>query len=344
MSRRRHTLNAVAMPGGEVARRVLLGAVTALLVARPMALGEDPGRQHSPEAASGVLLNLLWLIAAVAASIWAAATGRSFWRGGGIALALLFVAATIGVSAEATACYRYPAWLLVWEWATLAMAFLLVRSLTADRDDAVTGIANVFAASAVSLAAFAVYQWVAPRLGLSLPESMSQIARVLPPDSDFHGSLEVVSTSATFRRPDTLLALLLLAMPLVFAMSFGRGWRRRVVLISVGVLAFAAISTIIAMGADFGTRWENSAETAVSMTAERPLFGVGPENFDRHSARLQSPCLPEVLPDGGSAYLDAAANLGLVGLGAIVVVFLLILLQRRSLSDNVTTSPPIPPS
>src|SRR5262249_19051106 len=57
-------------------RRILLGAVTALAVARPLVAGEDPGRLHSLEACSGQILNLLWLIVAFAAAVWFAVTGR----------------------------------------------------------------------------------------------------------------------------------------------------------------------------------------------------------------------------------------------------------------------------
>src|SRR5579859_4887422 len=59
-------------------RRLLLGAVTALVVARPLVAGEDPGRLQAPEAISGLVLNVLWLIVALAGAVWLALSPRPF--------------------------------------------------------------------------------------------------------------------------------------------------------------------------------------------------------------------------------------------------------------------------
>src|SRR5207244_752280 len=50
----------------ETLRRGLLALVTALIVARPLVLGEDPGLKDPLSSASGLLLSMLWFVAAVA--------------------------------------------------------------------------------------------------------------------------------------------------------------------------------------------------------------------------------------------------------------------------------------
>src|SRR5438128_2434263 len=56
-------------PGG-VLRRLLLLLLTALIVARPLVLGEDPGLQSDFADTSSLLLTLLSLLAAACWSLW----------------------------------------------------------------------------------------------------------------------------------------------------------------------------------------------------------------------------------------------------------------------------------
>ena len=56
--------------GPELMRRVLLGATTALLAARMLAPGEDPGLLHDSSGAVNLILVLLWLLAAVGLAAW----------------------------------------------------------------------------------------------------------------------------------------------------------------------------------------------------------------------------------------------------------------------------------
>src|SRR4051794_36840583 len=51
-------------------RRLLLGTITALIVARPSVLGEDPGLLSRLSGAAGLILSMTWLLAAVGAAAW----------------------------------------------------------------------------------------------------------------------------------------------------------------------------------------------------------------------------------------------------------------------------------
>src|ERR1700722_11529470 len=79
-------------------RRVLLGAVTALIVARPLVAGEDPGRLHSPESISGIVLNLLGIVAVVVGAVWLARSRRPMRLGGWLPICLLAVPALVLLS------------------------------------------------------------------------------------------------------------------------------------------------------------------------------------------------------------------------------------------------------
>src|SRR5207245_10905361 len=65
--------------GPELLRRVLLGLVTALIVARPLVLGEDPGLLDQSSSATGLVLTVLWLLAAVGCAVWRASSGAATW-------------------------------------------------------------------------------------------------------------------------------------------------------------------------------------------------------------------------------------------------------------------------
>src|SRR5436190_2242442 len=58
--------------GPELLRRYLLGLLTALIVARPFVLGEDPGILAPLTDTSNLVLTLLWMVAAVGWAAWRA--------------------------------------------------------------------------------------------------------------------------------------------------------------------------------------------------------------------------------------------------------------------------------
>ena len=62
--------------GAEIARRALLGLAAALVVARPLVLGEDPGLLlQSYSDATSLVLVFLWLALSAGWALWRARTG-----------------------------------------------------------------------------------------------------------------------------------------------------------------------------------------------------------------------------------------------------------------------------
>jgi hypothetical protein len=139
-------------------RRLLLALMTALIVARPLVLGEDPGLLDRLSNAWSLLLSLLWFVAAVGWAVWRAWSGQTTWRGSGVEAGLFGVAALIWLSAVAAAHYKHPALLVASEWLVLLCAFCLVRQLARTPAED-RGLLAALLASAVSLSAFAVYQY-----------------------------------------------------------------------------------------------------------------------------------------------------------------------------------------
>ncbi len=63
-------MHALAPSGPVLLRRLLLVLVTALIVARPLVLGEEPGLSANLADPWGMVLTLLWLLAAVGWAAW----------------------------------------------------------------------------------------------------------------------------------------------------------------------------------------------------------------------------------------------------------------------------------
>src|SRR5262245_39188627 len=97
--------------GPELLRRGLLGLVTALVVARPLVAGEDPGMLDPQTGASGLVLTLLWLLAAVGWAVWRAWARRGVLFAGLVEAGLLVIAFQVFASAGRAAHYQHPAWL-----------------------------------------------------------------------------------------------------------------------------------------------------------------------------------------------------------------------------------------
>ncbi len=337
LSQRRKELNALAQSPaaadhGDIMRRVLLGAVTALLVARPLVSGEDPGRLHSPESISGVILNLLWMITAILGAIWYARSPRSSRIKWAMPAALAIVALLIGVSAAVTHCYHHPAWLIFWEWATLPIIFLLTRELASDADptdDSAGGLLAAVLASAVSLAAFGIYQSVAHIADLPVPDTAIEFSGA--PTPDFDGLVPATESPidgicrATFDRSESLVAVLLLALPAIAVFGYRtRGWRSR---LGFGLVVLLIVGLVLGSRDLFQSSFLKGGPAgdaaAIAMVGEHPLFGVGPGNFSRHSPRLQPAGYPILLSEPGSAYLELASTggvLALIALGASIAI------------------------
>jgi hypothetical protein len=300
----------------------MLGAITALMVARVQTAGEDPGRLFSRESSGGLTLNLLWLVVATAGAVWLARSRRLFRPGGAVALGLGGVTLLTLASTLMTPCYRNPATLIVWEWAVLGLIVALVRELAAPTVEGDRGASGLFAAlmaTAASVAAVAAYQALTPALGLMPFEFGYDLAAHIPPGSDFANPVSDTPAFTrtpwgSFSRPDTLACFLGLMFPGMAVVALRhRGWRAwtvRAVTAATGGVLVLAVGGALKDG--FENRLVGGWTAAGHMIKERPWFGVGAGSFVRHAPRLQLPELPRVLTDAHAAFPELAATAGLL--------------------------------
>ena len=235
-----------AVGGPELLRRFLLGLLTALIVARPFVLGEDPGILNALTDTSNLVLTLLWLVAVLGWAVWRYWSGNGAWQGGLVEAALLAAVAFVFVGFAAVAPYKHPAALIGWEWLAFLAALFLVRQLAVTESDQ-RGLLAAFLAGVVSLSVYALYQSAVelPRARTELRDRQEQPAAPpersgLPMAAGSVGALlreqfraeegadqaaaaasaerteeERSHTFATFRSPDSLAGLLILFLPAV---------------------------------------------------------------------------------------------------------------------------------
>jgi hypothetical protein len=255
--------------GAEWLRRLLLGAVTALIVARPLVLGEDPGLLLRPWSdATGLVLMLLWLITGLGWAVWRAWSGQASWVGGAVEGGLLAVVALVFVSAW-PAAYQHPAWLIAWEWLALLVAFCLVRQLPRAAADNPRLLAAVLA-SAVSLSAYAIYQyaWEFPQMRQqlgsdeALRNALTQQGIEFGSDANYlrnyHKRIEFDHVFATFSHPNSFSGYLALVFPAAIGWAWAAGqgrqkrWLTALAVAAAGLLG-AALWLTHSRGAILGT-------------------------------------------------------------------------------------------
>src|SRR5262245_7130837 len=122
----RQRLDLGTRPAPETLRRVLLGSVTAMIVARPLVLGEDPGQLDPWSDTTNLIMSLLWLLAAVGWAAWRMLSGKATWYASAVEPGLLAVVGLVFLSGRVAASYKQPALLIGWEWLVLLAAFCLV--------------------------------------------------------------------------------------------------------------------------------------------------------------------------------------------------------------------------
>lgn len=323
----------------DLLRRLLLVLVTALLVARPLVPGEDPGLLSPAPDAGGLTLALLWLVAALVWAVWRLWSGEAAWQGGLAEAGLLLVAGLMFTSAGAAASYKHPAWLIAWQWLVLLVLFSLVRQLA--RAPAVRhGLLAAVVATGVSAAAFGIYQ--------AAYEQRHTI-------------------SSTFVHPDNFAGYLTLLLPA--AVGFGVvAWRRRLTtwqpvlaLTAAGVIAVAlvltrsrgAVLSTVLVGAFLALWWAGCIRRSPVLTAflmaaalagatlatagvprlqqrlddwtatwavipQHPWLGVGPGNFSRHFPRYMPPTAEERAGDPRNFALEVWVSAGVFGLAALL--------------------------
>jgi hypothetical protein len=223
-------------PGQDFFRRVLLGFVTALIVARPLVPTEDPGLRSAMPDPSGPALSWLWLVALLGWTLW------QFWaKPGSVRLNLIDCAllAVVGLNllSTLTARYKYVAWLGTWEWVTFFIAFYMVRRLAAWPGTS-DGLLAAMLATAVMLSGYAAYQRFVElpkeaqksRAELRADMAAERFADALDAHSLEEMELRARSPNvfATFAHPNSFAGFLGLLLPaaLVYAFALRRsgGW------------------------------------------------------------------------------------------------------------------------
>lgn len=162
-----NTNTASPAPGSDLFRRLLLLLITALLVARPLVSGENPGLltpqteaeqvTSPPSDSSNLMLSSMWLILALGWALWRFATHETKWQAGLVEGFLLLSALAVFLSAGIAAQYKHPAWLIAWEWVTFVLAIFLIRQLAVTLTEQRCVLAALLA-NVISIAVLSVYQ------------------------------------------------------------------------------------------------------------------------------------------------------------------------------------------
>jgi O-antigen ligase len=201
-------------------RRVLLAGVTALIVARPFVLGEDPGVLKRPLSDSaGMWLSLLWLLLAVGWAVWRVWSKQGTWYSSLVDVPLAAVVGLVFVSSALAAEYKHPAWLIAWEWLVLLVLFVLVRQLARTAGERRSLLAAVVA-TGVSVSGHALYQYTIEfpnqRKLAANPQQLQKEASSLglqADDPNLIERLQEANVFATFAHPNSFAGYLALLLP-----------------------------------------------------------------------------------------------------------------------------------
>src|SRR4029077_19407329 len=109
--------------------RALVGALAALVVARPLVAGDDPGRLRLTSGGGPLSFNLCVFLVLIGGIFWRVAfgRGRADWWALVVPLLLAGVGAAALVSSRFEGRYARPGMFVAWEWAALAAAVYLTR-------------------------------------------------------------------------------------------------------------------------------------------------------------------------------------------------------------------------
>ncbi len=221
-----------------ILRQMLLVGVTALIVARPLVLGEDPGLLDRPMSDPySLVLSLLWLVLAVGWAVWRMATQQGTWYASLADVALAAVAGLVFLSALVAAPYKHPAWLIAWEWVVLLVIFCLVRQMATTADDR-RGLLAAVLATGVMLSAYALYQYavILPQ-NRALADNPAKLHELLakkhgvflqqddPQEQYWRERLLMNHVFATYGHPNSFAGLLALLFPVGVGWSWV-AWRR----------------------------------------------------------------------------------------------------------------------
>lgn len=198
----------------------------AVLVARPLVAGEDPGFGSAMTNPGGTTLTMLWFVLAAAWSLWAVSRKKKFQPLGLADLGLAALAGFYFLSSEMVAAGLYSARLVSWEMLSYLACFLSMRFAAADEKDK-QAIWNVLLATGFAVVAYGIYQyaWEMPlirqKYGANLEQLrqdyLAQSGGTLEADAPFMEQLRqrMLQTHiySTFSHPNTLGSFLTLLFP-----------------------------------------------------------------------------------------------------------------------------------
>ncbi|HEX3148060.1 MAG TPA: hypothetical protein VHR66_08240 [Gemmataceae bacterium] len=327
--------NSQPVPLAPLFNRILVGAFAALVTARPLVSGDDPGRLRLTSGSGPVSFTLSMIVVLLGYTVWQVAKGRGRPADWAIVPMLLAGVGVVAyISSRLGDRYARPGMFVAWEWIGLAIAFYLARRLTASANDS-RGILNLMLASAVSIGAISLYQVAAGPLDIAntdveVPAEKAPLAG----DDEFYPELNrslapMKQPHGTFDSPETLLAYLLLILPAAVVYARFRtttAWRRAAVLIPL-VLIAGALGTLVAN--PFGGVTAQWSE-AIELATRHPAFGVGPGNFSRHVFGVLGP---------HSAWFGMAATMGIIGLALFAGAAILAMARARPGKTSESRAP-----
>jgi O-antigen ligase len=361
-------------------RRAVLVLVIALVVARPLVPGEDPGLLDPRSGPAGVLFGFLWLAAGTLWAVWQLWTGRNDWqRPGGdragllIEAALLVLAGTAFVSAGLVARYQHPAWLIAWEWLLLAVVFGLVRRL-ADTPEERRHLLAAVLATAVCVAGLAVYQGAVEQRQphatgtFSQPNSLAgYLALLLPAAAGLTlaafrrwgrswqtglagGCVLLLGTALWFSHSQSVLLALLLVVAGLAALF----WRRLPALnragVVLGLVGLAAAVVLLSVSSATVLGPESLRLNLETWSATWRLIldhlwlGVGPGNFDRYYPQYKPPASFDYPDQPYNFALEVWATCGLFALAALLAALVLFFrVSRRAVSGGASEAQGLQP-
>jgi O-antigen ligase len=242
--------------------------MTAILVGRPLILGEDPGLSSSLSDPGTFVVSLLTLCTAAAWAGWRLWSKETAWYGGlvEVGLLLIVVASFIGIT---VASNKHVAWLISWEWLILLVGFSTLRQLAITRAE-LQGFLTALLATVVSLAFYAAYQasveLPATKMGLDSADAGLKeraLAGEIIPGLDsperavLRERIEDGHVFATYAHPNNFAGYLVLFIPALFAVAWlARHVRRpkgqRMFLLGFAVVALIALYLTHSRGAMLG--------------------------------------------------------------------------------------------
>lgn len=306
-------MQVLAPNGPALLRRLLLALATTLIVARPLVVGEDPGLTANFADPWGMVLTLLWLLAAIGWAAWrywlrpaSAARGLALqdakpqaahWYGGVVQAGLLATVVLVFVSAAWAAHYKFPAWLIAWEWFGLFVVFFVVRQLAVSPHEQ-HGLFVAVLSGTVSLAAQGIYQ------------------KIVEQPSRIHGP---------YAGPSSYAGFLLLGLPgligavVICLRGHAPKWQT-ILTAGCAILGLAALGLAVGAGASGNPMAQRLQywQTTWQMIGERPWLGVGPGNFGENYPRLMPETAEEKIAAAHNFALEMGATCGVFALLALL--------------------------